>query len=188
MSHHVFTALYKSYLDKREKLLVEKCSGLEKAEAELQNERKLFESERVASRKEPIAKTVDRLLCKADDITEDAQTEIGVLQQMIQDILKIRCSPMVSREELKHFTNYSNSLYRILSEDSPFINYTSLSATILEDTLGIIKKDVAHCDYPWPLGNHDNGELYKVYNQNWLLKVELEKYKYVLEQLKHPPS
>jgi len=46
MSHHVFTALYKSYLDKREKLLVEKCSGLEKAEAELQNERKLFESER----------------------------------------------------------------------------------------------------------------------------------------------
>jgi len=53
----------------------------------------------VASRKEPIAKTVDRLLCKADDITEDAQTEIGVLQRMIQDILKIRCSPMVSREE-----------------------------------------------------------------------------------------
>ena len=55
---------------------------------------------------------------------------------------------------------------------------------MLEDTFEIFKKDVAHCDLPWPLGNHNNGELYKVYKDNWRLKVELEKHKRVIELLK----
>ena len=55
---------------------------------------------------------------------------------------------------------------------------------MVEDTIEIFKKDVRHCDLPWPIGAHNNGELYKVYRENWRLRIELEKYKQVIEKVK----
>ena len=54
---------------------------------------------------------------------------------------------------------------------------------VFKDYQNILKKDIRHCDIP-VIGYGDNGELYKLYRDNWKLKIELGKYKHVLEQLK----
>lgn len=76
------------------------------------------------------------------------------------------------------------SLYRLLRNPSPLDEYSQLKKTMFEDILHIYAKDVEHCDKMWPLGNHNNGELYKLYAANWKLSIELDKHKSVIEQLK----
>jgi len=54
----------------------------------------------------------------------------------------------------------------------------------MSDLHEVYHKDIQHCDYPWPIGKGNNGELYKVYKKNWQLQVELEKYKRLMEKLR----
>lgn len=86
---------------------------------------------------------------------------------------------------LESYLTYSlDELSRLLRNPSPLDHFGKLKHQIFEDILDIYEKDIEHCDKVWPLGNHDNGALYKVYAENWRLKVELEKHRRVVEQLK----
>lgn len=72
----------------------------------------------------------------------------------------------------------------MLKNPSPLDHFGRLKHQVFEDVLDIYNKDIEHCDRIWPLGNHNNGTLYKVYADNWRLKVELEKHRRVIDQLK----
>ncbi|XP_067930289.1 uncharacterized protein [Watersipora subatra] len=175
-------AMFNRYMESRDCLLREEERSLKLAKAKLEADKKAFQAERSLRLDRPLTNVIRELMAEGNKESYKAIKEINSLEVMIKDILKIKCSPTTSREQREPIEKALRA--KIVSKGSPFDSYGNLKGQMLEDTMEILKKDVAHCDFPWPIGRGNNGELYKVYRENWILRVELEKHKHVLEHLK----
>lgn len=134
----------------------------------------------------PLDHMIDELMAKENTTSYKANKEIDTLVPMIQEVLKIKCSPLVPRNTREPMERQIRE--RLLHSPSPLDQYASLKQQMFEDVLEVYKKDIEHCDFVWPIGNQDNGALYKIYAENWRLKIELEKHKHIIEQLKKSAS